>query len=102
MKDRKTHGESNVWNAAQRQKRSKDLMLMWGLSETIDVLVMVNSVYWHGHVLRREDCHFMRRALDLDVEGQRKKWRSKRTWKKKVVEESAKVGLRKMHFADWR
>ena len=33
------------------RKRSKDLMLMLGLNETIGQLAMA----WHGHVLRRED-----------------------------------------------
>ena len=54
---------------------------------------MANSVCWHGHVLRREYGHVLRRALDFEVEGQRKKGRSKRTWKKQVGEESMKVGL---------
>ena len=39
----------------------------------------------HGHALR---------ALYFEGEGQRKKWRSKRTWKKQVEEESVKLGLR--------
>ena len=34
-------------------------------------------------------------ALDIDVEGQRKKGRSKRTWKMHVEIESVKVGLRR-------
>ena len=34
-------------------KRFTDLMLMLGLSETIDQLAMANSVCWYGHVLRR-------------------------------------------------
>ena len=37
------------------RKRSKYLMLMLGLDETIDQLAMANSVRWHGHVVRRED-----------------------------------------------
>ena len=37
----------------------------------------------------------MRRALDLEVEVQRKKGRLKRTWKKQFEEESVKVGLRR-------
>ena len=45
-KDRKVHGESNVWSTAQRQKRSTDLMLMLCLNETIDQLAMANSVRW--------------------------------------------------------
>ena len=46
-------------------------------------------------MLRREDGHILRSALDFKVEGQRKKWRLKRTWKKQVEEESVKVGLRR-------
>ena len=47
-------------------------------------------------VLRREDGHFFRRALDFEVEGQRKKGRPKRKkQKKQVVEESVNVGLRR-------
>ena len=53
------------------RKRSMDLMLMLGLNETIDLLAMANSVHWYGHILRM--------ALDFEVEGERKKWRLKRT-----------------------
>ena len=77
------------------RKKSMDLMLMQGLKETIDQLAMANSVCWYGHVLRREDCHVLRRALDFEVEGQRKKGRPKRTWKKQVEEKSMKIGLRR-------
>ena len=70
-------------------------MLTLGLNETIDHLAMANSVHWHGCVLRREDDHVMRRVLYFKVEGQRKKWRLKRTWKKQVEEESVMAGLRR-------
>ena len=53
-------------------------MSMLGLNETIDQLAMANCVRWHGHVLRREDGHVSRRALDIEVEGQRKKGRPRR------------------------
>ena len=56
---------------------------------------MANSVHWYGHVLWREDGHFLRRVVDFEVEGQRMKGRPKRTWKKQIEEESVKVGLRK-------
>ena len=56
---------------------------------------MANSVCWYGHVLRREDGHILRRTLYFEVEGQRKKRRQKRTWKKQFEEESMKVGLRR-------
>ena len=77
-------------------KRSTDLMFMLGLSETIDQLVMANSVRWYGHVLRREGGHAMRRALNFEFDGQRKKGRPKRTWKKQIEEECVKVDLRRM------
>ena len=70
-------------------------MFMLGFSETIDHMAIANSVCWHGHVLMREDGHVLRRALDFVVEGQRKKGRPKRTWKKQVEEETVKVGLRR-------
>ena len=62
------------------KKRSTDFMLMLGFTETMDQLAMANSLY--DHVLWREDSHVLRRASDFEVEGQRKKGRPKRTWKK--------------------
>ena len=59
------------------RKRSTDLMFMLGLKETMDQLAMANCVRWYGHALRREDSHVLRRALDFEVESQR---RPKRTW----------------------
>ena len=76
------------------RKGSTDLIML-GLKETMDHLTMANSVRWYGHVLRREDGHVLARALDFEVEGQRKKGRPKRTWKRQVEEESMKVGLRR-------
>ena len=61
-KDKKIHGEGNVWNTVQDRKGSTDLMFMLGLNETIDQLAMANSVHWHGHVLRREHGHAVERA----------------------------------------
>ena len=58
-------------------------------------------VLWYDNPLRRKDGYVLRRALDFEVEGQRKKGRPKKTWKKQVGEESAKVEMEgKMHFAD--
>ena len=68
------------------RKTSTDLMFMLYLSETIDQLAMANSVCWYGHELRREDGHVLIRALYFEAEGERKKWRLQRTWKKQVEE----------------
>ena len=70
-------------------------MSVLGLSEACNQLVKANSVRWYSHVLRREEGHVLRMALDLEVEGQRKKGRQKRTWIKQVREENVKVGLRR-------
>ena len=77
------------------RKSSTDLMFVLGLSETIHHLAMANSAHWYGHVLMREDGHVFRRVLDFELEGQSKKGRLKRTWKKQVEEESVKVDLRR-------
>ena len=61
MKDRKIHGRSDGWSAAQRQKKIDGCNIDVGLSVTIDQLAMANSVHWYGHVLRREDGHVLRR-----------------------------------------
>ena len=75
------------------KKISMDLMFMLGFNETIDQLAMANSVCWYGHVLWREDGHALRMVLGFEVKGKRKKGKPKRIWKKKVEEESVKVGL---------
>ena len=72
-----------------------DLMFMLGLKDAMDQLAMENSGHWYCHVLRREDTHVLRKVLDIEVEGQRKKGRPKRTWKKQAGEESEKAGLRR-------
>ena len=41
------------------------LMFVLGLCETTNQLTMANSVHLYGHVLRREDGHVLRRALDF-------------------------------------
>ena len=56
---------------------------------------METSVCWYGHVLRREDGHVLRMAFELEVLGQRKKGRPKRTLKKQDKEDGVKACLRK-------
>ena len=51
------------------KKRSKDLMLIFGLNKTIDQLAVANSVCGYGHVLRREDGFVLRKAADNEIEG---------------------------------
>ena len=48
---------------------------------------------WLAHVLRKENGDVVRNALEFNVEGQRKRGRPKRTWRKQVEEEQLKAGL---------
>ena len=52
-------------------KSANDLMLICSLNGTIDQLAMANSIRCYGQVLRSENVHVLRKALDLEVEGQR-------------------------------
>ena len=49
------------------QLNDRKNMFMLGLRETMDQLAMANSVRYYGQVLRREDGHVLRRALDFEA-----------------------------------
>ena len=55
-------------------------------------MAKASGVRWLGHILRKEDGDVIKNALKCDVEGRRKRVRSKRTWRKQV-EERLKAGL---------
>ena len=78
------------------RKISTDLMFILALNETMDQLLIVNSVHWYGHVLKRKDGHVLRRALDVEFGGHRKRewWQRKRMWR--MEEEGGMVGLSMM------
>lgn len=75
------------------RKKTEDLMQMLGLQEAVERLAKANGVRWYGHVLRRDDGHVLRRALEFEVSGPRKRGRPKKTWKMQVEEESKRVGM---------
>ena len=62
-------------------------MEMLGLKETVVQMAKANGVRWYGHVLRK--------ALEFQVKGKRKRGRPKKTWKTQVKKESKSVGLEK-------
>ena len=59
---------------------------------------------WYGHVLRRDDGHALRKVLEFEVKGNRKRGRPKKTWETKMEEESKSVGLEEnaLNRARWR
>ena len=46
-------------------------------------------------MLRRDDDSVLRVALDFEVSGKRKRGQLKKIWKKPVVNETEKIGLKK-------
>ena len=47
-------------------------MLVLSLNETMDQLAMAHSVCLYGHILRREDSHYLRGVLDFEILDQGK------------------------------
>ena len=55
--------------------------------------------------MRRNDGHVLRKLLEFEVKGKRKRGRPKKTWKTQVKKENKSVGLEKkdaMNRARWR
>ena len=87
------------------KKRTEDLMEMVGLKETVVQMAKANGVRWYGHVLKRDDGHVLRKALEFEVKGKRKRGRPKKTWKTQAEKESKSFGLEKKdatNRARWR
>ena len=55
------------------KKRTEDLMEMLGLKETVVQMAKANGVKWYAHVLRRDDGHVLRKALEFEVKGKIKR-----------------------------
>ena len=87
------------------KKRTEDLLEMLGLKETVVQSAKVIEVRWYGHVLRRDDGHVLRIALEFEVKGKRKQGQPKKTWIMQVEKESESVGLEEedaLNWARWR
>ena len=64
-----------------------------------------NGVRWYGHVLRRDDWHVLRKALEFEVKSKMRRGQPKKTWSRLVEKESNSVGLEKedaLNRARWR
>ena len=87
------------------KKRTEELMEILGLKERAVRMAKANGVRWYGHVLRRDDGHVLRKALEFEVRGKRKPGRPKKAWKMQVEKASKSVGLGKkdvMNRVRWR
>ena len=76
------------------RKNMEELMEMLGLKETLDRMAKANGVSWYGHVIRRDDDNILKKAMMVEVNGQRKRGRPKMTCRRQVKESVKKVGLK--------
>ena len=61
------------------RKNTEELMEILGLKKTLDRMAKANGVRWYGHVIiRREDDNILKPMM-MEVNGQRKRGRSKMT-----------------------
>ena len=50
-----------------------------GLKETVVQMAKANGVRWYGHVLRRDDQHVFKKALEFEVKGKKKRGQPRKT-----------------------
>ena len=75
------------------RRNCEELMDMLGIKESLDKMAIASSIWWYGHVLRKEDENVIVKALKFEVSGSRGRGRPKQTWKKQVENEMKKNGL---------
>ena len=54
------------------RKNMEELMEMLDLKETLDKMAKANGVRWYGRVIRRDYNNILKKAMMLEVNGQRK------------------------------
>ena len=47
----------------------ENLMEMLGLKETLDRMAKANGVRWYEHVIKRDDCNTLKKAIMKEVHG---------------------------------
>ena len=65
---------------------SKELRERLGIDD-IALVLQQNKLWWHGHVLRKEDDDWVKKCMEYEVEGPRPRGRPKRTWREVVRED---------------
>ena len=66
------------------RKINEELMKMLALEEILDIMAKINGELWHGQVVRRDDDNVLKKALMLEVNGQRNRGRPKQIWRSKL------------------
>ena len=83
----------DVWYCGvklQDRVPSKGLTETLGLDDIILVLQQ-NRLRWNGHVLQKEDYDWMRKCMEYEVKGARRRGRPKKTWRAIVAKDCQHV-----------
>ena len=82
-----------------------ELRVMTGL-EDITVCMRRNRLRWYGHVVRKEESDWVKRAWSgWDIEGRRPRGRPKKTWDATIKEDCSQLRLNRedaKNRAVWR
>ena len=62
-------------------KNMVTVRLLAAIKEKKFTKAKANGVRWYGHVLRKDDGHILRKALEFEVKGKRKRGRPRKTWR---------------------
>ena len=88
----------------KEKKTSDELRRMMGIEPVVDV-VKRGRLRWMGHVLRKDENDWMRKVMEINVEGSRGRGRPRRTWLSVVEEDMHTRGLTREDAMDrerWR
>jgi len=86
------------------KKSSAELRLQIGI-EPINDVVRRSKLRWLGHVLRKDCNDWVRKCMDLNVEGKRPRGRPNKTWNEVIEKDMKSVNLRREDASDrakWR
>ena len=67
--------------------------------------IQQNKLRWYGHILRKEDNDWVKKCMEYEVLGPRRRGRPKRTWREVVREDCQARKLNKedaMDRSKWR
>jgi len=65
----------------------------------------LTQLIWYGHVLRKEDDDWLKKGMEYEVEGSRRRGRPKTTWREVVQEDCQACKLNRedaMDRSTWR
>ena len=88
----------------RERKTSSELRKMMGIEPVLDV-VRRGRLRWMGHILRKDGNSWVRRVMDINVEGRRVRGRPRKTWVNVVEEDMHMRGLQRKDAEDrakWR